>query len=289
MARNTTSLVPTAGTVQSPFGILSPATATYEYNSDYWTSGITYSIEDAGVVVKLGTIFGANPVDSVKVIDNSANTDRFDFYFPFDISASVKVSTMGTHPDDIRESAENALSLVTQKALEIELWNGSAAKLLTETNDNRYLASDVSTDVTPTSGTAIKPRYGLAVLEEAIAQSPLGGQGLIHATKDVASVLRVKADGDVLRTNLGTPVVAGAGYSKKGPTGADAPAGQAWMYATGPVSIHLGKTNVTPMKLNEAVDTRINTIEYFVDRPAAITWATRNSYAVLVDLSLDYA
>lgn len=289
MARSSTSLVPTAGSVQSPFGILSPATTTFEYSEDFWTTGITYSINDAGVVVKVSTISGASPSDSATIIDNSSNNDRFDWYYPFDIQASVKVSTMGTQPDEIQEAAESALILVTQKALEIEFWDGTATKLNTEDNDNRYLAHASSIDVTPTPGTAIKPRYGQAVLEQAIASSPLGGVGLIHATRDVASVLKVKADGDVLRTNLGTPLVAGTGYSKKGPTGVDAPAGQAWMYATGPVSVHLGQTHIIPEKLTEAVDTRINTVEYFVSRPAAITWSTHDSYAVLVDLSLDYA
>jgi len=152
-----------------------------------------------------------------------------------------------------------------------------------------YLASSQSVDVTPTPGTAVKVRYGLALLEQAIASSPIGAQGVIHAPRDVATALRLHKDGTTLRTNLDTPVVAGVGYSKKGPSGADAPAGKAWMYATGPVSVRLGPTIITPAKLNQAVDIRINNIEYFVDRSAAVTWSTTDSYAVLVDLTLDYA
>jgi hypothetical protein len=176
-----------------------------------------------------------------------------------------------------------------QKAIEIEFWNGDIAKLLDSDNDNRYLASAQAIDVTPTAGTGVKTRYGLALLEQAIADSPLGAQGVIHAPRDVASALKVKADGKTLRTNLGTPVVAGVGYSKKGPTGVVAGAGKAWMYATGPVSVRVGPTIVTPEKLNQAINTRINEIQYFVDGSAAVTWSTTNSYAVLVDLTLDYA
>lgn len=289
MARTHSSLVPTAGIVSSPFGILSPATSTYEYDTGHWTSGITYAIEDAGVVVKLGSIVGATPIKSVSVINNSAETDRYDQYYPFDIQASVKLSTFGVNPEDIEKNVTNALDIVTQKALEIEFWEGKAAQLLTVENDNRYLASDVSKDVTPNPGTGVKPRQGQALLEQAIAKSPLGGLGVLHAPKLVASTLKVKPEGKTLKTNLGTPVVAGTGYSTLGPDGQPAPAGMAWMYATGPVTVHLGTTTVTPPQLSQAVNTKVNTIEYFVSRPAAITWATRDSYAVLIDLSLDYA
>lgn len=289
MARSTTSIVPTAGLEVAPFGILSPATTLYDENDSFWTSGMTYEVDDAGVVVKNGIIFGANQTAPSTVIDNSDSKERFKTYYPFDIQASVKVSTFGTNPADIEASAKRALDIVTQKAVEYEFWNGDVAKLLTSDNDNRYLASTQTIDVTPVSGTGVKVRYGLALLEQAIADSPVGAQGVIHTTRDVATALRLKEDGDVLRTNLETPVVAGVGYSKKGPTGATAPAGKAWMYATGPVSVRLGPTIIVPNKLNQAINTSINEIEYFADRSAAITWATSDSYAVLIDLTLDYA
>jgi hypothetical protein len=289
MARSNTTLVPTAGLEVAPFGILSPATTTYNESDSFWTSGITYEAMDAGLVVINSTIMGASAAGSVTVADNTDAKEHFKTYYPFDVKASIKVSTMGTNPDEIEASAKRALDIVTQKAVETELWNGDVAKLLTADNDNRYLASAQSVDVTPTPGTAVKVRYGLALLEQAIAESPLGAQGLIHATRDVASALRLDSDSTTLRTDLGTPVVAGVGYSKKGPNGSVAPAGKAWMYATGPVSVRLGAPIVTPAKLNQAVDIRINTIEYFVDRSAAVTWSTTDSYAVLVDLTLDYA
>lgn len=287
MARNNTTLVPTEGLKVAPFGILSPATSVYDENESFWTSGFTYEAMDSGVVVVNASIFGADSSESVAVIDNSDESQHFKAYYPFDIQASVKVSTHGTTPESIREGAERALDIVTQKAVEAEFWNGDIAKTLTAENDNRYLASSSTQDLTPSSG-GVKVRRGLSILERAIGDASIGYQGVIHTTRDVASALNLKADGKTLRTNLETPVVAGVGYSQKGPDGTDAPEGKAWMYATGPVSVRLGAATVTPAKLNQAVDTRINTIEYFVDRPAAITWATTDSYAVLVDLTLDY-
>jgi len=289
MARSNTTLVPTAGLEVAPFGILSPATTTYNESESFWTSGITYEAADAGVVVKNGSIFGIGSATDVTVIDNTDDKEHFKIYFPFDIQASVKVSTMGTNPDDVEASAKNALDIVTQKAIEAEFWDGGIASSLTSDNNNRWLASAQSVDVTPTPGTGVKVQYGLALLEQAIANASIGFQGVIHAPRDVASALRLEADGKTLRTSLGTPVVAGVGYSKKGPNGQPAAAGKAWMYATGPVSVRLGPTTVTPQKLNQAVNIRINEIEYYADRPAAVTWATTDSYAVLIDLTLDYA
>lgn len=289
MARSNTTLVPTAGLEVAPYGILSPATTTYDHNDSFWTSGFTYENQDAGLVVANGSITGANPVETVTVVDNTASTEHFKTYYPFDVKASVKVSTMGTNPAEIEASAKTALDIVMQKAIEIEFWNGDIAKLLDSANDNRYLASAQSVDVTPTAGTAVKVRYGLALLEEALGNASLGAKGVVHAPRVVGSALNLDKDGETLVAPLGNSVVSGVGYSKKGPTGADAGAGKAWMYATGPVSVRIGPTFVTPEKLNQAINTRINEIQYFVDGSAAVTWSTTDSYAVLVDLTLDYA
>jgi hypothetical protein len=289
MARKNTTLVPTAGLEVAPFGILSPATTVYNHEDSFWTSGITYENQDAGLVIANGSILGANPIESVNVIDNTDSSEHFKTYYPFDVKASVKVSTMGTNPAEIEASAQNALGIVMQKAIEIEFWNGDIAKLLDSDNDNRYLASAQAVDVTPTAGTGVKVRYGLGLLEQALGDAPLGSKGVIHAPRIVGSVLNLEKDGKKLVTPVGNDFVSGVGYSLKGPNGAVAGTGKAWMYATGPVSVRIGPTIVTPEKLNQAINTRINEIQYYVDGSAAVTWATTDLYAVLVDLTLDYA
>jgi len=289
MARTNTTLVPTAGLEVASFGILSPATTVYNHNDSFWTSGITYENQDAGLVVANGSIYGASPMEAVTVVDNTASKELFKTYYPFDVKASVKVSTFGTAPDEIEASAKNALDIVMQKAIEIEFWNGDIAQLLDSDNDNRYLASAQAVDVTPTAGTGVKIRYGLGLLEEALGNASLGAKGVIHVPRLVGSALNLEKDGKKLVAPLGNSVVSGVGYSKKGPNGADAAAGKAWMYATGPVSVRIGPTIVTPEKLNQAINTQINEIQYFVDGSAAVTWSTTDLYAVLVDLTLDYA
>jgi hypothetical protein len=126
-------------------------------------------------------------------------------------------------------------------------------------------------------------------LEEALGNASVGAAGVIHTPRVVGSALNLDKDGGKLVTPLGNSVVSGVGYSKKGPDGTNAGAGKAWMYATGPVSVRLGPTIVVPGNLNQAINTSINEIQYFVDGSAAVTWSTTDAYAVLVDLTLDYA
>lgn len=287
MVRINSTLVDTAMPVMAPYGILSPATEVKDL-PDNFQAGFTYAISDAGLVVRNTALYGGG-FESETVVDNSDNKTTFGFYYPFNIEASIEASTMGTNPEDIRVSANNALNLVAQKAIESEFWHGTIAKSLTKENDNRYLSRELALDVTPVEGSAVKVRYGQALLEEALAESPLSSVGTIHAPKLIASVLQTSPSDGAMVTNLGTKVVAGSGYSHIGPDGVLAPTGRAWMYATGPVTVFLGATNVTPDKLNQAIDIQSNTVKYYVNRAAAVTWSTTHLYAVLVDLTLDYA
>lgn len=288
MVRSNTTLVETSMPVMAPYGILSPATTVKEL-PDTATSLLTYQIMDSGLLVVNSAINGGGTETEV-VVDNTANKQTFGDYFPFNIRASLTASTMGTRPEDLLVAARNALDVVSQKAIESEFWHGTIAKSLTRENDNRFLSQELALDVTPTEGTAVKVRYGQALLEEAIAESPLSAVGTIHVPKLIGSVLQTSPDANgALKTNLGTNVVVGSGYSHIGPDGVLAPTGRAWMYATGPVTVHLGSISLTADKLNQNVDSRNNQIEYFVDRPAAVTWSTTHLYAVLVDLTLDYA
>lgn len=289
MVRRTTNLLEIAPPVAPKYGILSPAVTVVREGTEDWIAGFTYETTDASVNVNISTIFGSTTEDEYTAIDGDPASKTGRFYYPFDIRASVRASTMGTNIDALQETADIALEVVTQKAIEIEFWKGTAAKALESANDNRYLSHVDATNVGPTAGTPVKVRYGQALLEQALGNSNLGSQGVIHAPLLIASVLQASEQDGALTTNLGNKIVAGAGYSNTGPNGAVAPVGSAWMYATGPVTVRLGATpTVTTETLSQAVDIGNNTVEFYVDRPAAVTWSTSNLYAVLVDLSLDY-
>jgi len=114
-------------------------------------------------------------------------------------------------------------------------------------------------------------------LEQAISESPTGECGVIHITRDIASYLGSRLiykrgedsySGQVM-TRLGTKVVIGSGYTGGGPIGTAGAAPSAtnkWMYATGKVEVHLGKSeivNTTP----EGVDATINNMTIKAFRP----------------------
>lgn len=97
-----------------------------------------------------------------------------------------------------------------------------------------------ATDLTPggPTGAALLPEAGIGLLESHMARN-YAGQGIIHIPRIVATLASAKGalklDGNVLYTELRTPVAAGAGYDypNLGPDGSAAPEGEKWIYATG--------------------------------------------------------
>lgn len=280
--------------VPSDFGILSPAATVVSEAGTHWAAGFSYESLDCGTSVHLSSICSA--ASGTDPIVGDPDT-RWRDYLPFSIEVSFACTTWGTL--DYEAIAQARLEAAQQKAIEHEFWTGELAKLeqaqwdldgVAETFPNRFLASTDSVDVTPTPGTAVKPRYGLALLEKALGDCGTGVRGTIHATRDVASALNLPASNAVLKTPLGNTVIAGSGYTGSGPDGT-IPSGQAaWMYATGPVTVRLGDITAIPGS-NRAQGTNIaiNEVKVYADRPAAATIDGCCMFGVLVDLSLDYS
>jgi hypothetical protein len=84
-------------------------------------------------------------------------------------------------------------------------------------------------------GGAVAPEVALALLEDWIADN-YGSLGVIHVTRGAALALiaakLVERDGGVLRTLIGTPVVAAAGYPGTSPAGANPAAGTSWGFVS---------------------------------------------------------
>lgn len=248
-----------------------------------WLSGFTYESRSCTATVNLLDICGGDaPVNIITPSDDPRNRT----FEPFIIEAVDECSTFGFLKNDVEKRAVEALEACTQKALENEFWTGDLATTNGYT-ENRYLASTDTVDVTP-GGSAVKLRYGLAILERALADCGCGTRGTIHVTRDVGSVLPVKVVDEHLETQLGNYVVAGAGYTGSGPDGTIPGAGT-WMYATGPVSVLLGPSEAVGATMVEQVDRSNNTWEARAQRPAAVTWDGCCAFAVHVDLALDYA
>jgi hypothetical protein len=287
--RRTNAVADTRAVSLSKYGILSRAAEVIEDSSSDWVGGFVYDTFDGSLVSTNESIMGASTPLSVVVVPNTGDP-TFRFYYPFDVKTTIQVSTMGSTPALVLENASKALDVVLQKNIENEFWTGQLASQLTDPNVNRYLSKTGSDNLTPSSSaTGVRVKHGLAILERALGDATIGSRGVIHATRDVASILDVHDEDGALVTKLGNYVIAGPGYTGSGPGNAAAASTKAWMYATGPVTVRVGDVHVTPEQVGQAVDTSKNSIKYYVDRPAAVTWCTTELFAVLIDLSLDLA
>jgi hypothetical protein len=216
--------------------------------------------------------------------------------YPFGIIASYPLLRLGggLSADEIKTRVMHAAETLTQKGVEHELWTGDLA-MSADHFDASYLAMHGSVNVSP-GGAAVALDHALSSLEWALGQCS-AGTGVIHMTRDAASRLTyfLVNDGDKLRTVLGTPVVVGSGYTGVGPAGSVPNAtvpfpaipaiGHAptttWMYATGPVVVHLGSVQF----IGERRDAATNEITVMAGRPAAVYWDSSCHFAAEANLT----
>jgi hypothetical protein len=215
--------------------------------------------------------------------------------YPFGVIAGYPVVSFGAGiPEDERKRrVMDAADVLTQKGVEHELWTGDLA-MSADHFDAAYLAMHGSIDVGAGGGSAAN--HALSALEWALGQCS-AGTGVIHMTRDVASRLTyfLIKDGDKLSTVLGTPVVVGSGYTGSAPAGSvpnstvafpavpvigTAPT-TSWMYATGPVTVHLGSVQY----IGERRDIETNEIIALAGRPAAVYWDSSCHFAAEVNLA----
>lgn len=278
------------------YGVLSPAATVIYDNSSDWSRGVDFETINCATNVRLSAICSTASGVDVVTADGGALYRR---YMPFSIETDFSCSTFGFQHRDYEGVARGFMEAAQQKAVEHELWTGELSKQQAavwnttqhagDTFPNRWLASSDAVDVTPTPGTAVKAKYALALLEDALGDCGAGIKGTIHATRGVASVLGLKDKNGALRTTLGNLVIAGAGYTGSGPNGTNPSGTQVWMYATGPVSVRLGPIVATPDRRNQSVNLANNTVQVYAARPGAVSWDSCCHFAVLVDLALDYA
>lgn len=282
----------------APHGLLDKASQVYKFSdtTGNWISGVKHELIDTGVIARNFLMAGGNADNSSEKVTEISGPFHLE-YTPFSVDIRVKASTMTASVEEIEQRAKNLLELTQQKNIEREFWGGTIAKLSNTHNKNivenkyvrnRFLASEEAVNLTPTVGTGVKPLIGQALLEEALGSQTVGYRGTIHATRGIASVLDIGKDetDDVLRTKLGTSVVAGSGYTRQGPDGSEATGTNYWMFATGPVAVVLGDIQTFHDTSSQAVNSRNNEIEVIAERPVAVVWSTKQLFGVLVDLNL---
>lgn len=288
---------PASELIPAPCGILSVANVqkhTARDNDERWIRKFSQEFDTMPSYVHLLTI-NDETVTGGELTDNQADARYLD-YVPFMIDVEDFASTFGLVGQDRFARVVRELECVTQKALEFEFWEGAAAQAETSANGNMYLRKSGAATI-PVAG-AKKPENALMILEQAIASSPVGANGVIHMTRDVASILGSRIiykkgedeNSGRAMTRLGTDVIIGSGYTGNGPIGdtnAAASATNKWMYATSAVDVHLGKIEIVNENLAQGADVTINNMRIKAFRPAAAFADPSMLFAMRVTLPSD--
>lgn len=273
----------------TPCGILSVARVMSHTSAQYderWVRGFAYEF-DSYATIRLLTVDDATVTNGELY---SATTDpNYLDYTPFFIESEIAQSLFGILGEDRFKIALKQLEAATQKAVERELWEGKAAQA--DSNTNNYLTKSGEATI-PAAG-AYTASDALFHLEQALSNSPTGQNGVIHMTRDVASILGSKLvylpgpegkPGKVM-TRLGTDVIIGSGYTGNGPVGnanATASATNRWMFATGPVDVHLSKPEVVNDSIAQGVGYSQNDSKIKAVRAAAVYFDPSCHYAMRV-------
>jgi hypothetical protein len=288
---------PASELIPAPCGILSVARVTEHNAREYderWVRGFSQEVDTLPSYLRLLTV-NDETVTNGTLSDNQGDKTYLD-YVPFYIDAELFDSTFSLPGEDRFAQVTRALNAATQKAIEFELWEGNAAQAETSANGNMYLRKSGAATI-PVSG-AKKPENALMILEQAIASSPTGETGVIHMTRDVASILGSRLiyrkgedenSGQAV-TRLGTKVVIGSGYTGNGPIGnanAEASATNKWIYATSAVDVHLGRVEIVNENLAQGADVTINNMRIKAFRPAAVYADPSMLYTMRVTLPND--
>lgn len=277
-------VIPAPKAVPAPYGLFSVADVTKVSASDeHWVGGFDQESELCSLNASIVDPCGAPDIPVVV-----ADGDMSHKVMPFGIKAIDECFTQGWTVQDRKARVIRQLELVTQKAVERELWNGTSA--IQGGNDNLYLSKDGAAEVV--SSAVISPRTGIALLQQAFANCGVGGQGVLHMPVSAVEMLGDHMDQDPSKGNIltwgGNKVAVGSGYDGRGPGDLVPPTNPliVWIYMTGPISVRLGPNElVTPSEV-EALDTRTNIMRYVALRPASVDWDGCCHFAVQVDLRL---
>ncbi|MFJ8934032.1 hypothetical protein ACIRLA_46455 [Streptomyces sp. NPDC102364] len=184
---------------------------------------------------------------------------------PFVAYDGVRCQRVGE--SDLGPVAEQRLALSEQGQAERHFWRELGDEAFQ--NADRMFGGSILTPDTP----AATVSEGVAILEAQMA-AVTGAVGVIHMPRYAASRYTADRntlhDGRQLRTELGTPIVAGGGYDYSGPITGTEEFDVLWLYATGPVTVRRGAVQVYGGD-QEGFDRASNEVWHLAERPYLIT------------------
>lgn len=188
---------------------------------------------------------------------------------PFVAVGSFDCSPVGRPAGEAFEIARRRLLAWEGRQVENSVWTGITAN--GTINPSFAFGNDqceiVPVDVNP--GGAVDPVAAFSLLESALGDEVACG-GIIHVPVNLVSFLKahhlLEVQGDELYSPSGYRVVAGNGYPGTGPANAAAAAGEAWIFATGPMLIARSVMMMVPESVAEGVNRQLNNITVRAER-----------------------
>lgn len=241
-----------------------------------WCGGASTTYVDACGIAVTGS-GGQAPPPASPLSATAAATDRgataFTIYAEFDCSLIGLPET---------DQAEDALARSEAYQVSRAFWTGQAGGQPTVWP---HLAADtvlddpqgirLQTAASPIITGGDDAAVVLGALEARLA-SDYGGQGLVHVpltalpTFQSRALVRRDPDTGVMLTPGGHRVVAAAGYTGTGPSGAAPAAGTAWVYATGAVFGY--RSDVFVRDFPSTFDRANNTVRKIASRTYLLGW-----------------
>lgn len=193
-----------------------------------------------------------------------------DFAAPFTIYGSFICSPVGNW-DRAEMRARQLLENGGERAVELAIANGAS-------HASKALQDASSVDITPTPGTPVTVAQGLALLEAYIGTHGAGQGAIIANRREVLLANEhgklLNAEGGELRTYLGTPVAAVAGWDGlTGPNNTAAGSGEAWLFALGSrPRIYRSEVFMTPPNRENGLNTSNNNLAILAEQTYVVGW-----------------
>lgn len=203
------ALVQGAPRAPLPFGLFSVVSLRHS-GVDRWENGVTFEqlpVEAAGGFPALNS-YTAPDFPTLVPVDDFIGNDFTGAATPFVVYGDFKASPVGWSPADAEARALQQLLAREEARVEKALWTGDLGNTPNFSGTNGFAS--------PTNTVEASVMLGAAYLEQKIAEE-YGSLGIMHMARSTAlkllSSYAAYTSGGRLLTLLGTPIVAGAGYS----------------------------------------------------------------------------
>ena len=256
------------------YGLFNAATVLDDLDARGIASGFQLPGEDCGTARPYDANCDTHPA---KTFDEGMEYLAAD---PYWVYATLQCGTVGKTAQEIESSVRRRLASGEQRAVEEQLWGGSAVA-----SDPSLITATGVTAVTPTAPGA---GAAIAALEDAFYDT-YGYVGTIHVSTSAyaqlayAQLLVRQGGAGALVTPIGSVWSIGAGYGVNGPLDDVPDAGNVWAFMTPPVLIR--RSPVVVPDVTMTMDRVANQYMGLAERVYAHTWLCDSVFAVQVPVA----